>query len=73
MRESKELKVITQNYSVWFVKVLLTFLVWLVCSFLIFSGLQFFKIVSPDYSVFIATMFSALAVGLAGYRFFYKY
>ncbi|HQU82443.1 MAG TPA: hypothetical protein PKY59_04935 [Pyrinomonadaceae bacterium] len=72
MKESKEITMWTQGYSVWLVKVLLIFLAWLICSFLIYSGLQYFKIVSSDYSLVIGAMLSAVAVGLVGHRFFYK-
>lgn len=65
MKESKEFKNITQNYMVWLIKVLLTFSAWVVCSFLIYFGLQFLKIVSPDYFLPISIVLSAVLVGLA--------
>lgn len=64
---------LTQGYMVWLVQIILAFLGWLICSFLIYSGLQYFNIVSLNYSFVIGAVLSAVAVGLAGQRFFYKY
>lgn len=73
MKESKEITMWTQGYFVWLVKVLLIFLAWLICTFLIYSSLQYFKIDSSNYSFVIGAVLSAITVGLAGHRFFYKY
>lgn len=73
MKENKEITMWTQGYLVWLVKVLLIFLAWLICTFLIYSGLQYFNLDSSNYSFVIGAVLSAVAVGLAGHRFFYKY
>jgi len=73
MKESKEISMWTQGYMVWLVKVFLTLLVWFIFAFLIYWGLQYFKIVASDYNFIIGAVLSAIAFGLAGQRFFYKY
>ena len=69
MRENKEISMWTQGYMVWLIIALLTFLIWLVCSFLIYSGLQFFKILSPDFAIVFAPVFSAIGVSLLKQHF----
>jgi high-affinity Fe2+/Pb2+ permease len=73
MRENKEITMLTQGYITWLIIALMTFLTWLICSFLIYSGLQYFNVVSSDYSLVIGAVLSAVGVGLAEHRFLYKY
>jgi hypothetical protein len=73
MKESKEISMWTQGYMVWLVKILLTLLVWFIFAFLIYSGLQYFRIAASDYNFVIGAVLSAIVVGLPGHRFFYKY